>query len=169
MKILYGARLYGKVHTVPGVFYVSTSFFHVLLVPIVPTHSFIVLDSPLERRNLLGAPRKGVALRHIHWQSVLMAWLRYILLLGSTGAALALALLVALRSAPLLITVAASLALGGALALALSYRAARASLSTLDRLAKVPGVPSELLASARLLMSRRRRASQSSFKEPSVG
>ena len=41
---VYGQRLYGKVDHVPGMFYVSTMFFHVNYVPLVPLGSYVVLD-----------------------------------------------------------------------------------------------------------------------------
>jgi len=44
MLAIFGTRNFGKVDHVPGLFYLSTQFFHVNFVPLVPTGTHLVID-----------------------------------------------------------------------------------------------------------------------------
>lgn len=44
MAGVYGTRLFGEVDRVPGLFSVSTIFFHINYVPLVPTATYVVLE-----------------------------------------------------------------------------------------------------------------------------
>src|SRR4051794_34346231 len=67
---VYGERLFGQVHRVPGLFSVSTIFFHVNFVPLFPLRSYVVLDAPQSGDEFQGA-RIPLSLR-----SVLAGYLR---------------------------------------------------------------------------------------------
>lgn len=152
--IFYGARLYGRVHEVPGVFYVSTRFLHVFFVPLIPTASWIVLDDKREV-SWLGADRKGLALGCIRWRSVGMAWLRLLLLLVGVASGLSAAVQISL-GASLWKTALGVVVLGACLlGTAYSYRTSKATLKTLDQLAVLPGVPKSLIGTARLVLRRK--------------
>lgn len=64
--IIFGQRLYGKVHHVPKLCYIATRFMHIQFVPLVPLESFLIFD---------GDSTRGVKLR-MHLGSVLTAYLR---------------------------------------------------------------------------------------------
>jgi hypothetical protein len=46
MLVIWGDKLYGKIHQVPGVCHVATVFFHFWYLPIWPMRSYIVFDGP---------------------------------------------------------------------------------------------------------------------------
>ena len=71
MVIHFGTRLYGRVDVVPGVFHVATEFFHVLLVPLVPLRSWLVLK---EEGVIL--PRFSGVRIPLSWKSVMAGWIR---------------------------------------------------------------------------------------------
>lgn len=52
--IVFGKRNFGTTHEVPGVFYVTTNFFHINFVPLCPIESFIILDRAIAGRGRLG-------------------------------------------------------------------------------------------------------------------
>ncbi|GFH57101.1 hypothetical protein CTEN210_13577 [Chaetoceros tenuissimus] len=52
--IAFGKSNFGTTHEVPGVFYVTTSFFHINLVPLCPIASYIILDRAISGRGNLG-------------------------------------------------------------------------------------------------------------------
>src|SRR5688572_6535514 len=89
--IVFGARMYGRVDEVPGLFYVATQFFHIYYLPLVPMGSRLVLAS--DSKNPLVMP---IA---FSFKSLAIAWLRafmafLVLLFGC------LALVIALESHP---------------------------------------------------------------------
>jgi len=67
---MFGSRLSGSVDQVPGAFSVQTKFAHVGRIPIVPTESWLVLDSGD------GKPWRGVKLDRLSWRSISFAWAR---------------------------------------------------------------------------------------------
>jgi hypothetical protein len=151
--VIYGSRLYGRVHAVPGVFYVSTRFVHLFFVPLIPTASWIVLDDKKDQ-GWLGSNRKGLALGCIRWSSVGMAWLRLLLLAVAMASGVWAAAVISLGEPwwKALFGVAGLVA--SLLGIAYSYRVARATLKTLDQLALLPGVPKSLIGTARLVLRR---------------
>jgi hypothetical protein len=68
MIIIWGARLYGKVDEVPGMFHVATKFGHVWYIPLIPMGSHIVLERTGQGWRGLPVPLSG--------KSILAAWLR---------------------------------------------------------------------------------------------
>src|SRR5437868_15405911 len=111
MVFVHGSRLYGKVDQVPGLFYVTTMFFHVQFIPVIPYQSLLMLDAP----KAAGQGR-GIRIR-LSAKSIFFTWLRTICLLAGillTGSAL-LYLSELLQGRPgrqyQLLTVAAGLAL----------------------------------------------------------
>jgi hypothetical protein len=70
MVHIHGRHLYGKVDHMPGLFYVSTEFWHLNFVPLIPLRSYIVLD---RSKNAQNCSRKQVPLR---LKSVFVGYLR---------------------------------------------------------------------------------------------
>ena len=65
-----GSRLSGSVDQVAGAFSVQTKFAHLGRVPLVPTESWLVLDSGD------GKAWRGVKLDRLSWRSISFAWAR---------------------------------------------------------------------------------------------
>lgn len=76
MAVHAGNSLYGKIDQVPGLFHVATEFFHVNLVPLLPTGTFLVLEGSGSAEPI--KYRIGFS-----FKSVLFAWLRLALLLAA--------------------------------------------------------------------------------------
>jgi hypothetical protein len=165
--VVFGARLYGKVHAVPGVFYISTRFLHLFFVPIIPTSSWVILDTT-KPRSWFSSQRTGLELKCIRWGSVVMAWLRLLLLLLAAMSIIVAATLVGLSAHVLRITSCAVFGFSCLAALIYSYRTSRATLADLDKLSRVPGVPAELLAGARVLLSRGTKVNKPTSVPPSA-
>jgi hypothetical protein len=70
MAGVHGEHLYGQVDRVAGLFYVSTQFWHLNYVPIVPLRSYIVLDGSEDGDTFRG---KKIPLQ---WKSVVIGYLR---------------------------------------------------------------------------------------------
>ena len=68
MFVIYGTRLMGKVDQVENLGYVSTQFFHLNFVPLVPTGSYLILSEN-------GDDFRGVSIP-LSFKSILVAWLR---------------------------------------------------------------------------------------------
>jgi len=71
MLLIFGTRTFGKVDRVPGLFYVTTQFFHINFVPILPLHSYIIFEGTNRGKKI------GVSLKSLAW-----AWGRWVLVLG---------------------------------------------------------------------------------------
>lgn len=52
--IIFGKRNFGTTHEVPGVFHVTTNFFHVDFVPLCPIASYLIIDRAISSRGNLG-------------------------------------------------------------------------------------------------------------------
>ncbi|WP_425613808.1 hypothetical protein NA78x_003652 [Anatilimnocola sp. NA78] len=74
MAIHFGTKLMGKVDEVPRIGYISTQFFHVNYVPLVPTGTYFILEEH-------GDEFRGVSIP-ISFKSILVAWLRAALFIG---------------------------------------------------------------------------------------
>lgn len=74
MSLHFGTKLMGKVDEVPRMGYVSTQFFHVNYLPIIPTGTYFVLEES-------GDNFRGVTLP-LSFKSILVAWLRAILFIA---------------------------------------------------------------------------------------
>jgi hypothetical protein len=68
MSLHFGTKLMGKVDEVPRMGYVSTQFFHVNYLPLIPTGTYFVLEEN-------GDNFRGVTLP-LSFKSILVAWLR---------------------------------------------------------------------------------------------
>jgi hypothetical protein len=152
MMVVFGARLYGKVHAVPGVFYVSTRFLHVFFVPLVPTSSWVILDTA-HRHGWFDSQRKGRQLGRILWRSAALAWVRLALLLLIVLSIVLAATLSGVKSHFNRSVGCFALGVSCVVALMYSYRRTRATTADLEALESVSGFPGELLRSARLLLS----------------
>jgi hypothetical protein len=71
--IIFGTRTFGKVDQVPGLFYVVTRFGHFDFLPLIPMESYVLMDDGSQRGVPIGTSGK----------SVLVAWLRAILLISA--------------------------------------------------------------------------------------
>ena len=74
MSLHFGTKLMGKVDEVPRMGYVSTQFFHVNYLPLIPTGSYFVLEEN-------GDNFRGVTVP-LSFKSILVAWMRAILFIG---------------------------------------------------------------------------------------
>jgi len=74
MSLHFGTKLMGKVDEVPRMGYVSTQFFHVNYLPLIPTGTYFVLEES-------GDNFRGVTLP-LSFKSVCVAWLRALLFIG---------------------------------------------------------------------------------------
>jgi hypothetical protein len=81
MIIYFGTRLYGKTDVVPGTCHVATRFFHLYRIPLVPLGSWIVTSQTFTTFH-------GIQTR-LSIKSVLLAWLRTALVVGSLACSLA--------------------------------------------------------------------------------
>ncbi len=68
MVIISGTRMAGKVDALPRVGYVSTRFFHLYWVPLIPLQSFLVFREDDDDINGVPLP--------LQWKSILVGWLR---------------------------------------------------------------------------------------------
>ena len=68
MVIIWGRSLYGRVDEVPGMCWVSTQFFHLYYIPLIPMGSYAVLS---QQGNQWQGKSIGFSLK-----SLIMAWLR---------------------------------------------------------------------------------------------
>jgi hypothetical protein len=82
MVVIWGSNWYGKCDEVPRLCHVETHFFHLYYVPLIPLGSFAVFGRTPDG-NVQGVP-VGLSIK-----SVLLAWLRTILIVGGIGAAVA--------------------------------------------------------------------------------
>jgi hypothetical protein len=67
MTFIYGIRRFGKVDEVPGLFYVTTSFYHLWFFPLIPMQSYVIVAGTGGCRGLP---------IYLSMKSVLIAWLR---------------------------------------------------------------------------------------------
>ncbi|HVT80907.1 MAG TPA: hypothetical protein VHM90_09640 [Phycisphaerae bacterium] len=68
MYLHFGQKPYGKCDVVPELFYVSTWFFHVDYVPLIPLHSKLVLEQQGSSYSVVDIP--------FSFKSMLYAWAR---------------------------------------------------------------------------------------------
>jgi hypothetical protein len=68
MVIIYGTRLMGKVDKVESLGHISTQFFHLYYLPLIPTGSYLVLSEN-------GDDFRGISVP-LSFKSILVAWLR---------------------------------------------------------------------------------------------
>jgi hypothetical protein len=138
--IRFGTSLYGKVDVVPGLGFVSTKFFHVMLLPIVPLGCWFVEEGSEGKDEHGNYGWRGVNLP-FNVKSVLFAYGRVWALVGSG--------VLALIAIPGLAPTAAKgwlAGIGSACCLAavyLSYRFNRASLPRAVELGEIVGVPAD--------------------------
>ena len=135
MFYVFGTKTYGKVDHLPGLFYVSTAFFHVNFVPLFPTGSYLIIDDGKERGMKIGMSGKSIA----------FAWLRALALAG--GVALigfGVFELAEREMPPALIMILAGIL--GVLFFFLSYRLARPGPRRALRIASEAGIAPEVLA-----------------------
>jgi hypothetical protein len=71
MFLIFGTRTFGKVDRVPGLFYVTTRFFHINFVPLIPLGSYVIFEGT-DRGKMIGFSLKSLA-----W-----AWGRWVLVIG---------------------------------------------------------------------------------------
>jgi len=146
---VFGTRLFGQVDRVAGLFCVRTRFFHINFLPLIPLGSYLILEEKG------GSGNRGIALKKLRWNSVLLAWVRTPLWL-----ACAIASVIGLvtgfgiehdwhAAAPAL----ALAALTGA-AFYATYRFSAASFERASELARMAGLPAEFTAALEQRFSR---------------
>jgi hypothetical protein len=92
MMVFFGIRLYGRINRVPGAFFVATEFFHVMLIPLIPLRTWLVIE-PMTKSGLADHEWQGSKLP-ISLASVLLGWTRgWLGALGAFSLAAALATL----------------------------------------------------------------------------
>jgi hypothetical protein len=138
---VFGTRLFGQADRVPGLFCVRTKFFHVNFVPLIPLASYLVFEEKGRSGN------RGIELKKLRWNSVLLAWLRTPLWIGcAVGVILGLVIGSGVQhdwqtGAPIL---AAALAAGAAWYA--SYRLSAASFERAAELTRTAGLPADFIA-----------------------
>jgi hypothetical protein len=80
MVVVWGSRLYGRVDAIPGLGYVATQFGHFDYIPLIPMGSHFVLAQDGDAWRGIRVPLSG--------KSVLIAWLRTLLVLAAIVGAL---------------------------------------------------------------------------------
>jgi hypothetical protein len=138
---VFGTRLFGQVDRVAGLFCVRTKFFHVNFVPLIPLSSYLVFETKG------GSGSRGIELKKLRWNSVLLAWVRTPLWLTCAVTSI-VGLVTALgaghdwqAATPLLI---AALLTGAAFYA--TYRFSAASFERASELARLVGLPPEFTA-----------------------
>jgi len=138
---VFGTRLFGQVDRVAGLFSVRTKFFHVNFVPLIPLSSYLVFEEKG------GSAGRGIELKKLRWNSVLLAWLRTPLWLAC-GITSMIGLMTAFgfdhdwhAATPMLV---AGMLTGAAFYA--SYRLTAASFERASELARLVGLPAEFTA-----------------------
>jgi hypothetical protein len=144
MIFISGTQTYGKVDQVPGLFYVTTKFFHIQFIPLVPVGSYVYLDRGRKSESYAGF---SIGLSG---KSILFAWFRVALFLGVVAAVVAGAVAgmeyLEHRGSFKNFGVAV-LALGMLVYLLYgSYRVSRAGAARARKIAAAAGLPPELIA-----------------------
>lgn len=89
MIFFFGSRLFGKVDSVDGLFFVATKFAHIQYLPLIPLGTYLVFETTAEGW-------RGIPIA-FSLKSLAMAWLRA---LAVVAMAIALALLILFASGP---------------------------------------------------------------------
>jgi len=132
---IFGTRHCGKVDHLPGLFYVTSSFFHIQFVPLIPTGSVLLLDDGSERGVQVGMSGK----------SVLFAYLRAACILGGIGLIIAGVLFFSNQEIlPAIVLIAMGVA--GVVFFFATFKLARPSPDRALHLAEQIGIPPELVA-----------------------
>ena len=137
---VFGTRLFGQADRVPGLFCVRTKFFHVNFIPLFPLASYLVFEEK-------GSEGRGIELKKLRWNSVLLAWVRTPLwIAGAVGAVIGLVEGIGVQhdwqtAAPVL-----GIALVACAAWYASYRLSAASFERASELARTAGLPPPFIA-----------------------
>jgi len=138
---VFGTRLFGQADRVAGLFCVRTKFFHVNFVPLVPLASYLIFEEKG------GSGNRGVELKKLRWNSVLLAWLRTPLWIAcGISSVIGLVLAVGVHhdwqtAGPML-----GLAAVTGAAFYATYRFSEASFERASELARLVGLPREFTA-----------------------
>jgi hypothetical protein len=101
---IHGERLFGRVHRVPGLFYVATMFFHFNFVPMWPLRSFLVQEGsdhgdafegvriPMSFRSVVAGYMRGWLAAAAIFAGIVGAFATTAFYVGSEGVGLAAAL-----------------------------------------------------------------------------
>jgi hypothetical protein len=142
-----GATFYGRVMVVPGLLRVETRFLHAGMVPLVPTSSWVMLDSP-EEHKLFDPSFRGHRLPSLSWRSIGFAYLRFLLAVGMIFGAIFVYVMYAVNGLHPYVLIPVFVAVGSLLAYRKTQKSSLASLDDLARLGEL-GVPREILDRAR--------------------
>jgi hypothetical protein len=86
LPVVQGTRWYGRVDSVPGLFYVATRFHHLQFLPTFPLGSYLVFDDGTEQTGLfLGTNRKSVVMAYVRTLIVAAAFVSGLFLAFGLG------------------------------------------------------------------------------------
>ncbi|GAB5440350.1 MAG: hypothetical protein Fues2KO_06990 [Fuerstiella sp.] len=139
MMIVWGSGNYGRCDTVPGLCHVVTRFGHLYYVPLIPTATYAVISEDSDGFRGATIP--------MSLKSVMLAWSRAVLLLGSIAGIvlLIMGLVSEIQRGPTMIAGGAVLAFCGVLLLA-TYRLQTFNIASRQRaleLAELLGIDEE--------------------------
>jgi uncharacterized membrane protein (GlpM family) len=139
MIFFFGTRNYGKVDHVPGLFYLSTQFFYLQFVPLVPTGTHLIIDGS-EQGNGFRGIKLGLS-----GKSVFFAYLRALCMVGGIAAIIVGFISVAQHEMlPGIVLIASGIA--GIALFILSYKLSKPSPHRALRLAQEAGIAPEVVA-----------------------
>jgi uncharacterized membrane protein YdfJ with MMPL/SSD domain len=135
---VFGTKFFGKIQNVPGLFYVATRFFHVFFVPLIPLGTYLVFENSAKYEA--GRDRISTLVKPIPFSiaTVLIAWLRTVLILIVVGSTIGAVFGKAVA--------AAILAIASVLSLHLSYVLTRANVERAIEFGKTVRFPAEIVA-----------------------
>jgi len=138
---VFGTKFFGRIQSVPGLFYVATKFFHLFFVPLIPLGTYFVFEDSAKHEMKGGRERTSTLVKPMPFsiKTVLMAWLRTALILviiGSTIQAVAFG-----HAVP-----ATVIAIAGIVSLHLSYVLTRAGVERAITLGQIARFPDEIVA-----------------------
>ncbi|HET9618323.1 MAG TPA: hypothetical protein VFP74_14240 [Pseudolabrys sp.] len=85
---VFGTTFFGKIQSVPGLFYVATKCFHIFFLPLIPLGTYFVFEGSARHDSKGGKDRISTLVKPMPFdiKTVLMAWLRVALILAIVGA-----------------------------------------------------------------------------------
>jgi hypothetical protein len=146
---VFGTRLFGQADRVAGLFCVRTKFFHVNFLPLIPLASYLILEEKG------GSGNRGIELKKLRWNSVLLAWLRTPLWIAcAVGSVIGLVTGLGIEHDWHAAAPALGLAAVTGAAFYATYRFSAASFERASELARMVGLPAEFTAALEQRFSR---------------
>jgi hypothetical protein len=138
---VFGTKFFGRIQSVPGLFYVATKFFHLFFFPLIPLGTYFVFENSAKHEVKGGRDRISTLVKPMPFniKTVLIAWLRTALILMIIGSAVQA---VAFGHA----VPATIVAITSTLSLHLSYVLTRADVERAIELGHVARFPDDMVA-----------------------